>query len=222
MAIYDTSVARGLQERYRAGEPRSLTLLYLELRRMAGLILKDLSAPTEKIDEYSHEAATGIVEHYLKNPMYHIGSFYDVVKHASLDAMNERSLNPSAGYRDRPKTRAHTAWIDLDQVRVAFNSSEEIPEDDPLVVDGLSNYFRHFSWYRPAIKGLMPYIPKRWLLDHAVQLKRIFLEARDGRGRLQGPTKRASKSKEQKGSARDNKQVQAYSGPASLSVGAGG
>lgn len=175
---------------------------------MAGLILKDLHAPQHKLDEYSHEAAAGIIERYLKNPSYRIGSFYDVMKHACLDAISERSLNPSAGHKERPKTRAHTAWIDLNKVQVPFMTNDNLTEEDPLILEGLQSYFRHFKWYRPAIKGLIPYLPKRWMFDHAVQLKQIFLEARDGRGaRLQSPNERTSEGPYQKASAGNNSQI---------------
>lgn len=214
MKWIDTSVAVGLQQRLHNDEPRVLTLLYLELRRMAVLILKDLRASPEKIDSYSHDAASWIIERYMKNPCYHIKSFSEVMRRSCLDAMHERYLNPSSGYRDRPKTQAHTAWVDLDRIQIASQVNDEVIEDDPALIDGLFSYFRHFQWYRPAIKGLMPYLSRRWMFDHSKQLKQIFLESRNGKDTNQRPHRRRGK---EAGSG-DHKEVQASLGSASKLV----
>ena len=202
---YDTTIAKNLQERYYREGAKYLTLLYLELRRMAALILHSMGS--QRIDEFSHEAATAIIERYLSKPTYRIKSFYDVVNRACLDAKGERFLNPSAGHPERPKSKAHTSWIDLDQVRIAFNVNENVADDDPIVLSGLANYFRHFDWFRPAIKGLMPYLPKRWMLDNAQMLKRVFLEVRNGR-RSQGAAQRPSKVKSETRGPGDNNKIQ--------------
>ena len=170
----DETVAHSLQRRYREGEERALSLLYLEIRRMAGLILeRTWNIQNGKIDEYSHDAATQIMLKYMKNPEYKIGRFYNVVRLFCLEAIEERQLNGGAGHRDRAKTQAHTDWVDLDKVIIKVEP-ETPEEDDPALLDGLSAYFRLFSWYRPAIKGLMPYISKDWMRAHAVQLRDIF------------------------------------------------
>ena len=178
MQWIDTTVAIGLQLKYRNGEPRALTLLYIELRRMAGLILSNWEVPSEKIEEYSHDAATGLVLQYIKDPRYEVKAFLERMKLECLSALKEKSLNPSASHPERHITRARENTISLDEATIAIIQDEDTSEDDHALVDGLSSYFAHFQWFRPAIRGLIPYIPKRWMLDHAVQLKAIFKESK--------------------------------------------
>lgn len=211
MRHIDTTIAADLQGRYLEGEPRSLSLLYVELRRMAGLILRELKTPPGRIDEFSHEAASNICERYLKDANYHIGSFFDVMKRACQDAKGERTLNPSAGHRNRPKTQAHTTWVQIENLRIPV-PEEDAKEDDPAILDGLSLFFSHFKWYRPAIRSLIPYLPKQWMLDHSKQLKDIFLEARNGRSK--GPVERFGKTEQKEGGRGQDSQVQRQRGAA--------
>jgi hypothetical protein len=169
---YDTSVVRELQNRYQQGEPRMLTLLYVELKRMAVLLLKDMRVQ-ESIDNYSHEAASRIVERYIENPAYKMGPFS--LRQECIKAAHGGYLNPSVVHPSRPKAQAHTAWIALDNIRIPI-PDVIANEDDQALIDGLSLYFSHWKWYRPAIRTLMAYIPKSWMLSHAVQLREIFLK----------------------------------------------
>jgi hypothetical protein len=212
MKRIDTTIASNLQRRYLQGES-ILTLLYVELRRMAGLILRELKTPPERVDEFSHEAASHICERYLKDQSYHIGSFFDVMKRACLDAKGERALNPSAGHRSRPKTKAHTTWIPIDNLRIPI-PDEEIKEDDPAVLDGLSQYFARWKWYRPAIRQLSVYVSKRWMLDHSKQLKDIFLQVRQINGRSEDSVERARPSEQKEGRPGQTGKVQRQGGAA--------
>ena len=183
MKYIDYKVVQALQERVFEGEERALSLLYMELRRIADAMLPELGAPAERIAEFSHDAATSLVSQYLKHPGYRIrnGHFGSRMRIECLAALRERSLNPSGGYPDREITRARANTIPLDNVSVSV-ASESVEEDDPDILDRLSDYFQRFRWFRPALRGLAPYLPKRWLFDHAVQLRMIFQEAQNGKG----------------------------------------
>ena len=50
--------------------------------------------------------------------------------------------------------------------------------EDGQLLDGLTSFFTYFKWYRPAIRKLVTFVGKQFLLDHAVEVKRIFREAR--------------------------------------------
>jgi hypothetical protein len=63
-------------------------------------------------------------------------------------------------------------------------------EEDPQLLNGLVAYFAHYKWFRPAIKVLATYVPKRFLLDHAVEIHRIYLEARRAKDSTQSPNRR--------------------------------
>jgi len=66
-------------------------------------------------------------------------------------------------------------------------------EDDPQLLDGLTSFFDHFRSYRSAILKLSTYVGKQWLLDHAVDVKRIFREAHNGKDSNQPPVGRRVK-----------------------------
>ena len=194
-------MARALQERYLRGDPRALTLLYSELRRMAAIILQGMKVSSDCIDQFSHDASSKVCEKYLKSPGWHIeSSFRQYMIRACESAAQERELNPSGGHKERPITQARATQISIEingnlhgDVKIADSLVATMPFttylyqddgkiDDPYLIGILKGFFVKFKRYSLAVKQLDEFVPRKFLFDHARQLHDLWLETRNGNG----------------------------------------
>ncbi len=79
--MIDNRKAIGLQEIYKAGRKEALGPLCLECTSIAAIIVKaeckrrHLYLRRERIEEIANDAATKLIEMYLKNPSYEVRCF---------------------------------------------------------------------------------------------------------------------------------------------------
>ena len=182
----DETIARELQRKYEEGDQRSLTMLYCELRRMAGLILGDMKVSSSMLDQFSHDAASNLVSQYLKHPGYRVHtSFSAILRRYCLGAANERELNPSHD-PNRPIVRARRMTVPIDEARDEKSKIENDDlQDDVLLTAFIKSYFAHFKRFSIAVRALSSYVDKQWLLYHAKPLKRLYDETRgNGKGTM--------------------------------------
>ena len=92
-----------------------LAMMYVELKRMSGLILSNMRAPINRIDECSHDAASNLVAQYLKHPGYKVRSFTTRLTYECQAALANRDLIPNS------RNTAQTVSLDETSIMVSRN-----------------------------------------------------------------------------------------------------
>ena len=185
--MIDDSKALTFQADYLStGSKQALTMLYCEVRRMAGLYLYDirdkraLSYTDGDLDDLAHDSASRLISRYLKHDFYQVEFFrksvYQEVEHA-LDG------HDGNGHKNFPKYQGQRDQLPIDSARtmetvVAVKGNpkhyiEELQADHANGGAIILAIYRATS-FRKAMLEVAGIAGKRWIYDNAHKLREVY------------------------------------------------
>ena len=186
--MIDDSVASRLQTLYLAGNPRMLSALYCEVRRMAELMLRQMAAKvhrdlsTQERADMAHDAASRLCARYLRPEGYRVIYFGKTTWRECQYQLFD------GGHQDRPGKKIQREMVPIEAAanvksgngnghEDTTDSLKDILHDHPQGSQIIIDIFTSKS-YREAVERIASYVNKRWMLDHAMRLKYVYKHTR--------------------------------------------
>jgi len=181
----DQTAAQQLQRLWERN-PREEYLcgLYRECARIARVHLASLARndkrelSEDRLRELSHQAAARLICRYRRRPDYRVVSFWKVVWHEARHAYYD------GGHKDRGKQQVIRNQVALEaayDVPAPGQVEDPAPEDHrkDILADHpigwmIERDLRTAKTYRQAIERIARYVGRRWIYDHAVQLRYVY------------------------------------------------
>lgn len=172
-----------VQARYHRGDPAALEQLYrgiIELAKPTCWCLarqSKVSIDRARVDQLSHDAASRIIERYLRHKRYRIKSFVPVVRLEVIHAFTEggHGERPTRKYLQRaealsPDLEAKVnARTDGDPATYLQDLLDDHPKGAEIVITLV-----HSTTYPKAIRAVDQIVPRQWIYDHAVKLRYVW------------------------------------------------
>ncbi len=178
--VQDEKLARQFQERYLQGERGALAGLYSELRFFtecsAWKYYRDrhISIDRGRIDEIAHDAASRIIERYLKYDGYYVQRFHKVAKLAVLGLVTGTRIDSTISLQDTnntSKSEINTNWDRNDMGGNSYGFEQRSVIDIALAQS-----------YKKALLSIAGYAPMWWISSRAERLHQIYRMTRGKKG----------------------------------------